>query len=118
MNVSEIGLLTPRSVSAGQRACFGNAPAARFLKSPAIALLQSALRQRQSAQLILTEWVRARDIKQKLGTKIIERLLHGRQQRAEIFIAVNAIHHVEIDVRGRLVRAVVVFLADVKRYYR
>src|SRR6266481_5718163 len=90
------GVFNLPGVASGQRSRHRNAPAAGFLKYPAVALLQSFLCQRQSAQLIFAEWVRAPHVKQKLGAKVIERLLHSRQQCAEIFKVVGAIHQMEI----------------------
>jgi len=38
--------------------------------------------------------------------------LHRGQQRIQIFIIIDTIRHVQIHIRGRFVRGIVVFLMD------
>src|SRR5882762_2525752 len=77
IHVDAHGIFHAPRVAARQRGCHWNAPSPRLFKDTPIPLLQSILSQRQSAQLIFAKWVSASHIKQKLRTKIVQRLLHG-----------------------------------------
>ncbi len=65
--------------------------------------------------MVLAERVRSPDVEQNLRTKFLKRLLHRRQQRAEIFLIIDAIRHIQVDVRWRLVPGIIIQLMDGNR---
>src|SRR5690349_5909110 len=86
VHVNANGVFNAARVAASERCRDGNAAPLRFLEDAAVAPFQSGLRQRQSAKLIFAVRVGTAHVKKNFGLTFIQRLLHGRNQSAEIFL--------------------------------
>src|SRR6202790_762894 len=105
-------------ISPGQSGRNRNPPPPHLFKHSAVTSLQSVLGQRQSTKLVLTKRIRPANIKKYLRLKSVQRGLYRRNQRAKIFVIVNAVRHLQIYIRGRLESRIIIFLMDRERENR
>src|SRR5580704_8787601 len=108
---------SPR-ISPSQSRRDGNPPPPCLFEHPPVASFQPILGQRQSAKLVLAKRIRPANIKKYLRPKLIQRRLHRRNQRTKIFVILRTVRHLQIHVRRRLVRRIIIFLMDRKREHR
>src|ERR1700676_4941180 len=115
VDVNAHGVFDAASVTAGENGYDGNAALAGGFKNAAGALLQTFFCQHEAAELIFAERIGAADVEERIGRKLVKRLLDGRDECAEILVVVDTVGHVQIERRGWLVGGVVVFLMDGER---
>src|SRR5882724_5018823 len=112
IHMNPYGIFNSSRVPARQRRGHWHSPLPRLFKHALVSRLQTVLRQHQATQLILAIGIRAAHVKNNVRPELFERLCHHRQQCLQIFVVLDAVIHIQVHIRRRLVRRIVVQLMN------
>src|SRR5262245_41347269 len=106
------GVFHAAGVAAGKRGGDGNIAAASSGEDTFVAGLEAGLAEAQAAKLVFLVGIGAANVKKNFWTKVVEHASYCGEQRGQVLFILDAVIERQIEIGGRFVSGIVIFLMD------